>query len=457
MMRSQSLALLLAMTLAAATAGAQPDVGRVEGAAQPGQTFRLFGGGFGNKAHPGPLRWDDFQDGTLGARLTDHVDGGVFDLQAAIDRRPTYSDARQRYPGDVCALQDYSERNNKGIAAILDFHQLYATFWAYRDDYAGTAMRVTNCKLFGNFYDWWTGLPESRWDEYWDQNAGHMQMNDCNAVNIANNWIGAHPRLNEWIRVERYFDYGDPGVNNGYAFGTINGQLQGEIRGVFQPTACAGNLLGGFVMGNYFRTEDGSGALLRQYISEMYVDTTRARVEIGDNADWNACTKREIQIPTAWLDGVVSVQFNAGSFQSGDQAYAFVVDRDGNHSGGYPFVVGTDYGTGGNISPVAVNDGAQTDADQAVVIDVLANDGDADGSLDPQSIVVVSQPPNGSAVASGGTVTYTPNPGFTGNDSFQYTVRDNTGAVSNAATVTVAVGTGDLGPPGTPGQPIHNQ
>ena len=455
-MRSLRLALLLTMSLTAAAAVAQPQVDRVEGAAQPGQTFRIFGAGFGNKAHPGPLRWDDFQNGTLGDRLTDHADGGVFDLQAAIDRRPTYSDARQRFPGDVCALQDYSERNNKGMAVITEYHQMYATFWAYRDDYAGTAMRVTNCKLFGNFYDWWTGLPESRWDEYWDQNAGHMQMNDCNANNVSNEWIGAHPRLNQWIRVERYFNYGDPGVANGYAYGAINGVKQGEISGVFQTNACAGNMLGGFVMGNYFRTEDGSGALLRQYISEMYADTTQARVEVGDSADWNTCSKREIQIPTAWQDGVVAIRFNEGSFQAGDQAYAFVVDRDGIPSPGIGFVVGTDYGTGGNIAPVAVNDGAQTDTGIPVVIDVLANDSDADGSLDTQSLTVTVAPAHGSAVVSGGRITYTPTAGYTGGDTFRYTVRDDVGSVSNAALVTVAVGS-EVGPPGEPGQPIHTQ
>ena len=38
-----------------------------------------------------------------------------------------------------------------------------------------------------------------------------------------------------------------------------------------------------------------------------------------------------------------------------------------------------------------------------------------------------------------GVISYTPNAGFLGTDSFTYTVADNLGAISNAATVTVNV------------------
>ena len=49
-------------------------------------------------------------------------------------------------------------------------------------------------------------------------------------------------------------------------------------------------------------------------------------------------------------------------------------------------------------------------------------------------------PENGTAVNNGdGTVTYTPNPGFFGEDRFEYTVKDNEGAMSNIATVTITV------------------
>jgi subtilisin family serine protease len=77
----------------------------------------------------------------------------------------------------------------------------------------------------------------------------------------------------------------------------------------------------------------------------------------------------------------------------------------------------------------------------AQVFAVLANDSDADGSLNTRSIVIVSAPDQGGSVTvrTNGTVAYTPKKGFRGVETFRYTVKDNNGATSNAATVTVTV------------------
>ncbi len=93
-----------------------------------------------------------------------------------------------------------------------------------------------------------------------------------------------------------------------------------------------------------------------------------------------------------------------------------------------------------NQPPVAVDDNATTDEDTASdPIAVLVNDTD-DGTLDASSVTVVSAPSNGTATAnSDGTITYTPEPDFSGGDSFTYTVDDNEGATSNEATVSVTV------------------
>ena len=71
------------------------------------------------------------------------------------------------------------------------------------------------------------------------------------------------------------------------------------------------------------------------------------------------------------------------------------------------------------------------------VVAVLANDTDPDG--DPLTVVDLTNGKNGTvAVNSDGTVTYTPNPGFQGNDHFIYTVSDGKGG-EDVATVSVAV------------------
>lgn len=70
---------------------------------------------------------------------------------------------------------------------------------------------------------------------------------------------------------------------------------------------------------------------------------------------------------------------------------------------------------------------------QAAELDVLANDGDADG--DDLRLLAVASPGNGSAALTtdGLRIAYTPGPGFDGNDSFAYTLTD--GLRSNTALV----------------------
>jgi hypothetical protein len=97
--------------------------------------------------------------------------------------------------------------------------------------------------------------------------------------------------------------------------------------------------------------------------------------------------------------------------------------------------------TGLNKPPVAVDDAPVTDEDTPVAIDVIANDTDADGAIDPQTVTIIEPVDHGTTTvnATTGVVNYTPNLNFFGTDAFAYTVKDNSGAVSNIATVTVTV------------------
>ena len=99
-----------------------------------------------------------------------------------------------------------------------------------------------------------------------------------------------------------------------------------------------------------------------------------------------------------------------------------------------------------NRVPVASDDVASTEADALVSIDVLANDTDADGdALTISTFDAISTA--GGTVDCVSTCDYTPAAGFTGDDSFSYTIEDGFGG-SAVATVTVTVTAGpDLEPP----------
>ncbi|MET4580193.1 Ig-like domain-containing protein [Ottowia thiooxydans] len=86
-------------------------------------------------------------------------------------------------------------------------------------------------------------------------------------------------------------------------------------------------------------------------------------------------------------------------------------------------------------SPVANNDAATVEQDSgATAINVLANDSDVEG--DAMTILSVTQPANGTvAITGGGTgLTYQPNAGYSGPDSFTYLINGG-----SSATVSITV------------------
>lgn len=94
---------------------------------------------------------------------------------------------------------------------------------------------------------------------------------------------------------------------------------------------------------------------------------------------------------------------------------------------------------GGNVAPVATNDTATTNEDEAVSVNVLANDADANGDALSVRQVDVSSPAHGTAVVNpDSTITYTPTGNYSGPDSFTYRAWDGL-LTSDLATVNVTV------------------
>ncbi|MEZ5001554.1 MAG: Ig-like domain-containing protein [Chitinophagales bacterium] len=105
-----------------------------------------------------------------------------------------------------------------------------------------------------------------------------------------------------------------------------------------------------------------------------------------------------------------------------------------------------------NDQPTAIDDAATTQEDTPIDIDVTANDNDnldPLGNIDPTTVVVITNPSNGTTVVDSvtGVVTYTPELDFVGVDAFEYVVCDDgypLPALCDTALVTVTVLPGNL-------------
>lgn len=108
------------------------------------------------------------------------------------------------------------------------------------------------------------------------------------------------------------------------------------------------------------------------------------------------------------------------------------VDVTGEDQSGLDFAFGRPLGDG--TLPVAVADSVSSPQDQAITVDVLANDQDPFGA--GLTLVSVGGAQNGTVTIVGNEIQYTPDFGFIGNDSFVYVMEDGAG---QQATGTVSV------------------
>ncbi len=134
----------------------------------------------------------------------------------------------------------------------------------------------------------------------------------------------------------------------------------------------------------------------------------------------------------AVIDNQIKYTANAGFVGNDTLAYQI---SDGN--GGTDIAQITINVTQGNRAPIAKNDTASTNKGERISINVLSNDSDPDG--DALTVSSLGQPVNGTVILNDdGTVSYTPNAGFVGNDVFAYHITDGNGEISDA-TVSVTV------------------
>ncbi len=145
---------------------------------------------------------------------------------------------------------------------------------------------------------------------------------------------------------------------------------------------------------------------------------------------------------TVTLNGDGTFQYQATSLFrflfSNDQFTYTVKDNDGLISNVAQVQLSRTFAV--NQPPVAVEDRVTTAADQSLIINVLANDTDPDGTIDATTVEQRSNPAGSVLLQSDGSFLYQPDPGFAGVDEFRYRVADDKGLLSADATVFVTVG-----------------
>ena len=326
---------------------ANPTVSKV--ALQNG-TLQISGSGFGSHANnnEGSFKWDGTSP--ICAKFKDFEDGQIESQGFTIENGYT----KEWY------LSTSGTRTNSRYSGVRDYVSTRLAMLKYVQSNKSTG------KLYVSFYIKYIGNPGGGkiWRWYFGNNSAkddlYVALTESNslhshseATSDAVDYWGYTAPKSEWHRYEFIMEY--DGGGKGSMRGYVDGKFLNEETNYFSNASWSPSGHGvqwGFMSEPY---DDGR----QWHFDDLYVDYTQARVEIGNNASWSSCTVKEIQIPLSWGTSSISVQPNNGAFNSGNKAYLFVVDENGNVSNNGQGVAIT-IGEGGSTTPPTPTDNPPT-------------------------------------------------------------------------------------------------
>lgn len=336
----------------------------VSGTLSHGSSVTIAGSSFGSKSTAAPVKYDDFEGGTLNADLSNgwHLD------QPYSDQGPTYSNgqlrtnstrsARCRWPIPRRSADD-GVNFGLGITSAWpvnggDISALYLDFWYYLDDTAAAPEYMRNHKLW-RLHTGSTSVPNRYQNVYGnsgdnviaqdglgDGATGVTQLYFDGGVTYAQEYLSG-----QWSHFQVWMTESTVNTIDGVLWCAIDGIV--GINGVLM-TRTANTHWNQLYFGNYMSQDQPDtgniSATVSTYWDQVYIDTTPARIEIGNNATYASCTHREIWIPSAWSSTSVTATVNRGSFGASDSVYLFVVDSSNTPSAGFAITLGASSGGG---------------------------------------------------------------------------------------------------------------
>jgi len=309
-----------------------------------GESFTLCGAGFGTKPIAAPVHYDDFEGGTVGELLQG------WDHYGNTEVVPVYGD-QQAYAGGQSAFIDLPDGTyaNGAFLGGLALTEVYFSYRVHVHDAGGfdENPQLKFGRLTSAAVDTVHGSPGIGMTV-----VGELQDSGCNWYNggsaVPETFYGYQAVLDDWARIELYLKLSDPvGAANGKRWAKFNhggamtysafpgGHFADPHGEGIDPNDYDGAelvtltsdaddvVLNNALLPFFTRT----GQIISVWVDEVYLDSTQARVELGDAPSWSDCTVRSPQPPQAWSDSAVRVTLNQGRL--GGDAYAFVVTTAG--------------------------------------------------------------------------------------------------------------------------------
>ena len=328
------------LSLSASVAVAGPSISTASGNLAHGDTLAISGTGFGTKATAAPIRWETFEDGTVGQSITttgywsaETPSQTLFDDDTPVSTRHSHSDKHIRWYSPPSSSTRPFYRDNVGFEST---GKAYVNTWLYMDFVSGDPELSTGwqLKLFRIQGGHSHGTPpyflnnlctlDDETVSYWVVPIHHNP-----SLWPGSGWMEEH----YWVNMIMEYKDSSLDTSDGQAhFYSSDAPLTDGAYRKFSRTNIETRYddITGYVdclLMGYLLVNGGEEA--STYWDDIYIDKYWARVEIGDASTYANCKHREMQIPSTWSDTSVTVTLNQGSFDQLDSKYLYVVDNDG--------------------------------------------------------------------------------------------------------------------------------
>ncbi|MBB6091641.1 hypothetical protein HNQ60_000487 [Povalibacter uvarum] len=321
----QSLCALAVASVLATQAQGAPTVSQASGTFSNGNSVTITGSGFGTKSTAAPLVYDNFEGGSNGSKvMTNNAVVGKWEDGAGHDQ-PVYT-TELAYAGSKSVR--LSARSNGAYNLSVNqngsFPVIYMDWWVRVNQLSGVSRNWKPWRIYGNA-DTMT--------------ANAVIMCNGSGLSVINEsaeagfwWEGGDFNNGQWQHYQVALRASSSGgAADGAVMQYINGRLISNHTGVVTRRGSAH--WDQIRIGHYWAmdgvAECGANSGADLFLDNVYIDTSWARVELGNANTYSGSTKREIQVPTAWSASSVTVNVSTGTFASGSTAYLYVVDSSG--------------------------------------------------------------------------------------------------------------------------------
>jgi hypothetical protein len=344
-----------------------PTISAVSGVLANNNVITISGAGFGEKATAAPLEFQRFE-GTANAPVETEI--------------PSWPGYRYNGLGSDGSILS-SERSHSGATSAMNrmpemgqfatnYHKytpsdnVFASYWLYiemvstdeyRDDSLTTQIKLARVTSDtdaggGGVYN---GTPTDnggtwRWSPVYAYtaaigsgtsvngplgiDAGVTYPMETEGATGGSRYVSAP--INKWTRIDYWVQNSSaPGVADGVFGFSIPGIANREYGGLVTVEEGKSHQQNAFILGNMIANfVSPLGNSLAIFTDDVYIDNTRAKVEIGDNPDYYDCTRLDICPATSWGANSVTVALNSDAVPAGTN-YIFVMNSSGAPSAGH--------------------------------------------------------------------------------------------------------------------------